>query len=137
MLSLLRKPSGDHLLLQLSIGLPRIEAAADMLRRRGLDDGAARLEAGRELGRHLGALARALLQQERIERLLVSGGDTSSQLVKALGPQALKVAARLSPGAPLCRAVANEPWLDGLEIALKGGQMGGPHFFDEARRGRD
>ena len=116
---------------------PRIEAAADMLRRRGLDDGAARLEAGRELGRHLGALARALLQQERIERLLVSGGDTSSQLVKALGPQALKVAARLSPGAPLCRAVANEPWLDGLEIALKGGQMGGPHFFDEARRGRD
>lgn len=116
---------------------PRIVAAAATLRAQGMTDDEARRGAGRRLGRHLGDLARALLQAERVERLLVSGGDTSSALVQALGPTALVLAARLAPGAPLCRALASEPWLDGIEIALKGGQMGGPQFFDEARRGRE
>jgi len=71
-----------------------------------------------------------------VHRLLLSGGDTSSQIVKALAPQSLQVAARLSPGAPLCRMVSGESWLDGLEVALKGGQMGDIDFFQTARLGR-
>lgn len=118
-------------------GDERIAAAAAAMRALGMTDEEARREAGRRLGRHLGDLTRALLQAERVERLLVSGGDTSSALVQALGPHALVLAARLAPGAPLCRALASQPWLDGIEIALKGGQMGGPQFFDEARRGRE
>jgi len=76
------------------------------------------------------------LHEDPLERLLLSGGDTSSQIMKTLAPDALLVAARLSPGAPLCRLVSDEPSLDGLEVALKGGQMGDPQFFETARRGR-
>jgi uncharacterized protein YgbK (DUF1537 family) len=43
--------------------------------------------------------------------------------------------ARLAPGAPLCRAWSREPRRDGLEIVLKGGQMGGTGFFGSVRDG--
>lgn len=43
--------------------------------------------------------------------------------------------ARLAPGAPLCRFVSGESRIDGLEVALKGGQMGDASFFEKARRG--
>lgn len=68
--------------------------------------------------------------------MLLSGGDASSQIVKTLAPTALLVAARLTPGAPLCRLVSDQPWLDGLEVALKGGKMGETQFFETARRGQ-
>ena len=45
------------------------------------------------------------------------------------------MAASLAPGAPLCRAWSEDPRRDGLEIVLKGGQMGGPDFFVSVRDG--
>ncbi len=111
-------------------------AIAALQAQEGLAPEQARIEAGRRLGQRLGALARQILQDEPLERLLLSGGDTSSQVVKALAPDALLVAARLTPGAPLCRLVSHQPWLDGLEVALKGGQMGDAGFFETARTGR-
>jgi uncharacterized protein YgbK (DUF1537 family) len=114
----------------------RIEAALAAVRAQGLEDEQARHEAGRLLGRRLGLVTQAILREEPLERLLLSGGDTSSQIVKTLAPTALLVAARLTPGAPLCRLVSDQPWLDGLEVALKGGQMGDIQFFETARRGR-
>ena len=53
-------------------------------------------------------------------------GDTSSYATQELGVHALEMAAELTPGAPLCRAHSDDPLVDSLEIALKGGQMGGP-----------
>ena len=53
-----------------------------------------------------------------------------------LGIDALEVAARLTPGVPLCRILAAGRPLDGVEIALKGGQMGGENFFETVRAGR-
>ncbi|HEU0202458.1 MAG TPA: nucleotide-binding domain containing protein, partial [Burkholderiaceae bacterium] len=64
-----------------------------------------------------------------------SGGDTSSQVTKVLAPDALVVAARLARGAPLCRFISSDARVDGLEVALKGGQMGDVEFFEKARRG--
>lgn len=115
---------------------PRIAAAAAALEAQGLAPEQARHEAGRRLGRRLGQLTQAILRAEPLQRLLLSGGDTSSQIVKALAPDALVVAARLAPGAPLCRMVSAQPWLQGLEVALKGGQMGEAQFFETARLGR-
>lgn len=115
---------------------PRIQAALDALVAQGLPAGRARHEGGRLLGQRLGQIAREVFRTVAVERLLLSGGDTSSQIVKALAPQSLQVAARLSPGAPLCRMVSGESWLDGLEVALKGGQMGDIDFFQTARLGR-
>ncbi len=41
----------------------------------------------------------------------------------------------LAPGSPLCRGNAPGRALDGLEIALKGGQGGGPAYFNQVRDG--
>ena len=114
----------------------RIEAMIGSLQACGLTREQAKHEGGRTLGMRLGLVAREILSRVPLERLLLSGGDTSSQVTKVLAPQALVVAARLARGAPLCRFVAPGSPIDGLQVALKGGQMGGHDFFDEARRGK-
>lgn len=115
---------------------PRIEQTLEALRARGWSTERARHEGGRLLGQRLGAITRSVLQQHPLRRLLLSGGDTSSQVTQALGPDGLVVAARLTRGAPLCRFVApGQSWLDGVEVALKGGQMGDANFFETARVG--
>lgn len=117
---------------------PRIAQTLDALRARGWSSERARQEGGRLLGQRLGQIARAILQQHPLRRLLLSGGDTSSQVTQALAPAGLVVAARLTRGAPLCRFVApGQSWLDGVEVALKGGQMGDANFFETARGGTD
>ena len=83
----------------------------------------------------LGELVDALLRAHPLQRLLLSGGDTSSHVTQRLAPKALRVVAGLAPGAPLCRAISREPHLAQLEIALKGGQMGQPDYFVKALRG--
>jgi 3-oxoisoapionate kinase len=115
---------------------PRIAASLQVLHDRGLSHERARHEGGRALGERMGAIVREILDAFPLKRLLVSGGDTSSQVTKALGPQALVVVARLAPGAPLCRMVGGGARVDGLEVALKGGQMGDASYFELARRGR-
>lgn len=115
---------------------PRIARTLDALCARGWSLERARQEGGRLLGQRLGEVAREILRQRPVERLLLSGGDTSSQVTQALAPDGLVVAARLTRGAPLCRMVArNQSWLDGLQVALKGGQMGDASFFETARAG--
>ena len=95
----------------------------------------AQLEGGRLLGQRLGRLADQVLRAVPLQRLLLSGGDTSSLITQHLAPQALQVAARLAPGAPLCRVLSTQPHLAALQIALKGGQMGGTDYFVKALRG--
>lgn len=114
---------------------PRIGKAISFLEARGRTRQQARHEAGRLLGSRLGQIARAILQEVPLQRLLFSGGDTSSQVTKVLAPDGLVVAARLAKGAPLCRVIADRPWLSNMEVALKGGQIGDVDFFETARSG--
>jgi len=114
---------------------PRIEAMLAALAGQGMSREQARHEGGRLLGQRLGELVDTLLRAHPIRRLLLSGGDTSSHVTQRLAPKALRVVARLAPGAPLCRAISREPHLAQLEIALKGGQMGQPDYFVKALRG--
>jgi len=114
---------------------PRIETMLAALAGQGMGREQARHEGGRLLGQRLGELVDALLRAHPVQRLLLSGGDTSSHVTQRLAPQALRVVARLAPGAPLCRAISREPHLAQLEIALKGGQMGQPDYFVKALRG--
>ena len=87
----------------------------------------------RVLGGALGRLARELIVRTGLRRVLIAGGDTSSYATQELGVHALEMGAELTPGAPLCRAHSDDPLVDGLEIALKGGQMGGPDYFGRVR----
>lgn len=87
---------------------------------------------GDELGRKLGTMLKRVLLRTPLRRLLVCGGDTSSQSIRQLGLRALTWKAKLQPGVPLCQASA-KGHLHGLEIALKGGQMGSEDFFSVVR----
>ena len=49
--------------------------------------------------------------------------------IEALDIWGLSYRAPLVDGAPLCRAHSAAEQLEGLEIVLKGGQMGPPDFF--------
>lgn len=114
---------------------PRIAEMVESLGSRGLTRAEARHQGGRALGQKLGEITCALLARQPLRRIVLSGGDTSSQVTQVLAPDALSVVARLAPGAPLCRLHAAGSPLDGLEVALKGGQMGDTDYFIKARDG--
>lgn len=90
-------------------------------------------DAAQQIGLTLGQLTRTLITSRRIARLIVAGGDSSGAITSALQADALTLAADLAPGAPLCRVTATDPHIDGMEVCLKGGQMGGVDFFGVAR----
>lgn len=100
----------------------------------GLDRAEAALRTGQALARVMCAILDRL---PALRRVAVAGGDSSGAVAAALGVQALTLAARLAPGAPLCRAWSKDPRRDGLELVLKGGQMGGVDFFGAVRDGRE
>jgi uncharacterized protein YgbK (DUF1537 family) len=99
--------------------------------------GAAAPAAGNHLGAALGRVTHAVIRRTGIRRVLFAGGDTSSHGVAQLGIDALTWAAPVTRGAPLVRAHAADPAIDGLELVLKGGQIGGERFFEQVRRGGD
>ncbi|MDT8838439.1 four-carbon acid sugar kinase family protein [Paraburkholderia fungorum] len=101
----------------------------------GLTQDDARHQGGRLLGQRLGAIANAVLEATHLRRLVLSGGDTSSQVTQVLGPDALEIDGRLAAGAPLCRVLSDKSHLRNLQLALKGGQMGDENFFVLARDG--
>lgn len=86
------------------------------------------------IGRSLGRILNRLIETAGLRRVAVSGGDTSGRVCTELGIFALEAAAPTIPGAAICRA-RSETDLDGLEIALKGGQMGSHDYFGWVRDG--
>ncbi len=98
--------------------------------------GLSRAAAARRVGRALAAAMRGMLASGQVRRVVVAGGDSSGEVAAALGIDALQVRAALVPGAPLCRAHCGDAAIDGLEIVLKGGQMGDAAFFGAVRAGR-
>ncbi|HEX7072348.1 MAG TPA: four-carbon acid sugar kinase family protein [Rhodothermales bacterium] len=91
--------------------------------------------AGHRLGEVLGRIARTVIRQTGLRRVLFAGGDTSSHAVAQLGVDALTWAAPLEPGAPLVTSHSRDASVEGLQMVLKGGQIGGADFFELARRG--
>jgi uncharacterized protein YgbK (DUF1537 family) len=87
------------------------------------------------IGMSLGTILDQILAKSNLTRAVISGGDTSGRAASMLGIDALKAIAPLAPGSPLCRAYSARRDRDGLEIALKGGQVGAPDFFVAAKNG--
>ncbi|SMX51147.1 four-carbon acid sugar kinase family protein [Actibacterium lipolyticum] len=86
------------------------------------------------IGGALGRVLGALISRGGLDRAVVSGGDTSGHVCKALGIDALTALAPTIPGAAICRAHADGP-MDGLTLALKGGQMGSRDYFGWVQEG--
>ena len=91
------------------------------------------------VGSGMGQVLRRVIEAAGLRRVVISGGDTSGRAAAMLGLDALTAIGPLDPGAPLCRGhgPAGGPavGLDGLELALKGGQVGRPDFFSSVRNG--
>ncbi len=115
---------------------PREQAVADHFARAGAARQEGRIRGGRAIASAAGRLLERVLPRARLQRFMVAGGDTSTTAVKMLGIDALEMIAPLTPGAPLCRVLAPDHYLDGSEVVLKGGQMGGPSFFSQVKAGR-
>lgn len=71
----------------------------------------------------------------RLNRIGIAGGDTSSQATLALGLWGLAFRCVLAPGVTVSVARSDDPVTDGIELMLKGGQMGGERLFDELAAG--
>lgn len=88
------------------------------------------------LGRALGRIQSELVARAGLSRAVVAGGDTSSHALGEMGISALTLKMPLpqTPGSPLC--IAHGGPADGLQIALKGGQVGGDDYFSMIRSGK-
>ena len=91
--------------------------------------------ASQRLAQACGELLRRLLQAYPLARVGVAGGDTSSYALKALDIWGLSYLGNVSAGVALCRAHADAIHLDGIELMLKGGQMGTANLFELLMRG--
>ncbi|MDH2329131.1 four-carbon acid sugar kinase family protein [Cereibacter sp. SYSU M97828] len=103
---------------------------------RGPDDPAIRpmdAAANEAVGTALGRILDRVLRQTGVRRAIISGGDTSGHAARALGVHALRVLAPTIPGAAICAVQGGTH--DGLQLALKGGQMGSPDYFGWVRDG--
>ncbi|MCI0755413.1 four-carbon acid sugar kinase family protein [Teichococcus vastitatis] len=74
-----------------------------------------------------------IMQQHPVRRLGIAGGDTSSFGTRALDLWGLSHVGSLAPGIALCHGHSDNPVLDGLEVMLKGGQMGAPDLLARFR----
>lgn len=81
------------------------------------------------LGKLLGIIAKEGVEKGNVKRVVVAGGDTSSYAARAMGVEALEMIAPLVPGAPLCKAHSTNKAINGIEVNLKGGQVGGEDYF--------
>ncbi|MEM6849208.1 MAG: nucleotide-binding domain containing protein, partial [Pseudomonadota bacterium] len=89
-----------------------------------------------QLGAALGRMVADVRIATGLPRIALAGGDTSGHALTALGAEALSAVAPIAPGAPLCQIHARQrPQLDGLQVTLKGGQMGAPGFFVTTKHG--
>jgi len=91
---------------------------------------------GMRLSGQLGIVLREIIRRSGIRRVLIAGGDTASYVGQQLGMEALTMAGPMLPGAPLCRAHADSPSVEGLELVFKGGQMGTDDCFAKVKNGR-
>ncbi|MEO3805096.1 four-carbon acid sugar kinase family protein [Nonomuraea sp. B1E8] len=87
------------------------------------------------IGTSLGRIAATMVRAGLVRRLVVAGGDTSGQVVAVLGARSLDVVGSLAAGGPVCVLASDDPAVDGIEVALKGGQVGGDDFFLRAAAG--
>lgn len=70
-----------------------------------------------------------------LRRMGIAGGDTSSKAVKALGLWGLSYRTALSPGVTVSLTHSAHPPTDGVELMLKGGQMGSEDLFERLVHG--
>ena len=88
-----------------------------------------------EIEEGLARIGAACLARDPRTRLVVCGGDTSGNVLRRLGVDALAVAALPWGNVALCHA-SGAPYDRPVEVVLKGGQQGHDDLFDDVRTAR-
>lgn len=83
----------------------------------------------KNLGQALGNIGKAVCEELKIKRVVIAGGDTSSYAGRVMGIEALEMVTPFVSGAPMCKVYSNNKSIDGIEINLKGGQVGTEDYF--------
>ena len=73
----------------------------------------------------------ATVRSGATRRVMVCGGDTSSRVTRMLGVDALSIAANPWGNVVILRAHSSDSAVDGLELLLKGGQVGADSLFTD------
>jgi 3-oxoisoapionate kinase len=89
-----------------------------------------------KLGTVLGTIAKEATQRSLVKRIVVAGGDTSSYAARRMEIEAVEMIAPLVSGAPLCRAISKNKFINGIEVNFKGGQVGAENYFEVLRNGK-
>jgi len=114
---------------------PRIVATESYLRSLNIQEHDIQKQSSKRFGKALGTLVKIILKEVKLQRILFAGGDTSSYAASELEITALEMIAPLAPGAPLCRAIAKNQLVNGLELNFKGGQVGTANYFIKVLNG--
>lgn len=115
---------------------PRIQRIKSYLDTKDWEAQTKRTYTAQRFGEILGQTARGAMEQIRVKRLVIAGGDTSSFVARQLGIEAVEMIAPLYTGAPICRAYAKGSPVDGIEVNLKGGQVGDETYFGSLQKGK-
>ena len=114
---------------------PAIGQTRERLEQLGIENN----RVGALLGSEQGNITREVIRETQLNRVCIAGGDTSGHVTPYLDIFALEFRSSIGPGSPLCRAASREPRFDGLQIALKGGQVQTAHaeadYFGAVKRG--
>jgi uncharacterized protein YgbK (DUF1537 family) len=122
---------GNSVVLYTALG-PEDKAIAEtreQFARKGIEGS----QTGEYIGRQLGRWTKHIMQEAGLRRVVIAGGDTSGFVTSEMGIYGMEMLLSISPGAPLCRVYAEEGTMDGIELALKGGQFGSPDYFARVR----
>ncbi|MEQ8240860.1 MAG: four-carbon acid sugar kinase family protein [Cyclobacteriaceae bacterium] len=114
----------------------RIQETVFILESRGLSGLELKRSTAEEFGAILGKTAKLVLDQVDFKRLVIAGGDTSSYVARQLGIDSVEMIAPLVKGAPLCKAFSKTSKISGMEVNLKGGQIGSESYFESLRLGK-
>jgi len=123
---------GKSVLLYTTLG-PEDEAIKET-RQRFSELGIPEYQSGEWIGRQLGRWTREVISATGVRRVIVAGGDTSGFVTKEMGIYGLEMLLPVSPGAPLCTAYSKNEEMNGIELALKGGQLGGVNYFSAVKQ---
>jgi len=84
----------------------------------------------RRIGRLFARLAREAFAQAGLQRLVVSGGDSSSFTMRDIGARALEIkASHFVQNAHVCSLVSDDALIHDKEVLLKGGQVGQANLY--------
>lgn len=122
---------GKNVILYTALGPddPFVHFTKEVFREKGI----APHESSRILGEKLGQWTKSIIEETGVNRIIISGGDTSGFVSKELEIEALEIIKPISVGAPLCNVYSNNPKINGIQLALKGGQFGGSKYFENVR----